>query len=118
MTLSDALSLHEDNRASLAPRGMCLASWYGNCFEPARMSTTLGVTPFLQSRRAACERVHAPANDAYMRDLQLFAPHDCMVSNTLEDNAYALRQIETVMKGDVTPSSGLTFVGSKRRSRR
>ena len=49
--------------------------------------------------------MHQRPNDAYMRDLKLFAPRDCMVSNTTVDNAYALHQIETVMKGDVTPST-------------
>ena len=29
------------------------------------------------------------ANDAYMRDLKLFAPADCIVSNTAADNEYA-----------------------------
>jgi len=58
------------------------------------------------------------ANDAYMRDLKLFAPRDCMVSNTTADNAYALHQIETVMKGNVTPSTALRFGRPKRFPRR
>ena len=58
------------------------------------------------------------ANDAYMRDLKLFAPRDCMVSNTAADNAYALHQIETVMKGNVTPSTALRFGRPKRFPRR
>lgn len=49
------------------------------------------------------------ANDAYMRELALFAPADCIVSNTDVDNDHALRQIETVLKGDVTPSPRLAF---------
>ena len=49
------------------------------------------------------------ANDAYMRDLKLFAPMDCIVSNTAADNDHALRQIATVLKGDITDSSRLTF---------
>ena len=47
------------------------------------------------------------ANDAYMRDYQLFVPTDCVVSNTEEDNAYALKQMETVLKADTTPSAKL-----------
>ena len=39
------------------------------------------------------------ANDAYMRDYKIFAPSDCIVSNTAADNDHALRQIETVLKG-------------------
>jgi nicotinamidase-related amidase len=49
------------------------------------------------------------ANDAYMRDLKLFAPADCIVSNTAADNDHALRQIQTVLKGNVTPSARLSF---------
>lgn len=42
------------------------------------------------------------ANDAYMRDFKVFVPSDCVVSNTEEDNRYALTQMETVLKADVT----------------
>ena len=49
------------------------------------------------------------ANDAYMRDLKVFAPADCIVSNTTADNDHALQQIESVMKGHVTPSTRLAF---------
>ena len=49
------------------------------------------------------------ANDAYMRELKVFAPADCIVSNTAVDNDHALRQIGSVMKGNVTPSTQLRF---------
>jgi nicotinamidase-related amidase len=55
------------------------------------------------------------ANDAYMRELKVFAPADCIVSNTAADNDYALRQIKTVMKGIVAPSTELTFGRRRRR---
>jgi nicotinamidase-related amidase len=45
------------------------------------------------------------ANDAYMRDYEIVVPSDCTASNTPEDNDYALRQIATVLKGDIRPSS-------------
>jgi nicotinamidase-related amidase len=51
------------------------------------------------------------ANDAYMRGLRVIAPSDCIVSNTPEDNAHALRQIEVVLKGRLTPSDRLRFHG-------
>jgi nicotinamidase-related amidase len=56
------------------------------------------------------------ANDAYMRELKIFAPADCIVSNTAQENEHALRQINTVLKGDITPSANLTF-GSRGRAR-
>jgi nicotinamidase-related amidase len=49
------------------------------------------------------------ANDAYMRDFKIFAPSDCIVSNTTADNDHALRQIEAVLKGNLTPSERLRF---------
>jgi nicotinamidase-related amidase len=55
------------------------------------------------------------ANDAYMRGLKIFAPSDCIVSNTTEDNAYALRQIKMVLKGRTEPSSRLTFARARQR---
>jgi nicotinamidase-related amidase len=54
------------------------------------------------------------ANDAYMRDLKIFAPPDCIVSNTAAENDHALRQIRTVLKGNITDSVRLNF----RRGRR
>ena len=49
------------------------------------------------------------ANDAHMRDLDIHVPSDCIVSNTLADNAHALRQIALVMQGDTTPSTRVRF---------
>ena len=47
------------------------------------------------------------ANDAYMRDYDLVVPSDCTVSNTPAENDYALKQIQKVLKGDITPSDEL-----------
>jgi nicotinamidase-related amidase len=55
------------------------------------------------------------ANDAYMRDLRLYVPCDCVVSNTVEDNDYALRQMSSVLKADTTPSHGLDVADLMRR---
>jgi nicotinamidase-related amidase len=49
------------------------------------------------------------ASDAYMRDLELIVPEDCVVSNTQEDNAHALRQMAKVMKAKTAPSTQLRF---------
>ena len=58
------------------------------------------------------------ANDAYMREFKLFAPADCIVSNTSEENDHALRQIASVLKGNLTASADLTFRTNRRRARR
>jgi nicotinamidase-related amidase len=49
------------------------------------------------------------ANDAYMRDLRLFVPADCVVSNTPEDNAHALRQMRGVLKAQTLASDTIRF---------
>ena len=49
------------------------------------------------------------ANDAHMREYKIFAPADCIVSNTVADNEHALRQIQKVMKGNVAASTRLRF---------
>ena len=56
------------------------------------------------------------ANDAYMRELEIWAPADCSVSNTAEENEHALRQINTVLKGRIAPSTSLTFKKSGART--
>jgi nicotinamidase-related amidase len=58
------------------------------------------------------------ANDAYMRDFKLFVPRDCIVSNTIAENEHALQQIETVLKGNITDSTRLTFRADGRSRRR
>jgi nicotinamidase-related amidase len=58
------------------------------------------------------------ANDAYMRELRLFAPPDCIVSNTPAENDHALRQIQTVLKGNVAESTRLHFVTRARQEER
>jgi nicotinamidase-related amidase len=50
------------------------------------------------------------ANDAYMRDFNVIVPADCVASNTEELNDYALEQIRTVLKGDITESTELDLI--------
>jgi nicotinamidase-related amidase len=49
------------------------------------------------------------ANDAYMRELKLYTPPDCVVSNTTDDNDHALRQMRIVMKANAASSDRLVF---------
>lgn len=49
------------------------------------------------------------ANDAYMRDLNVIVPSDCVISNTEEENTHALEQISKVLKADVRESTELDF---------
>jgi nicotinamidase-related amidase len=50
------------------------------------------------------------ANDAYMRDLTLVVPADCVASNTEEETQHALRQMKDVLKADIRPSNQLRFL--------
>jgi nicotinamidase-related amidase len=47
------------------------------------------------------------ANEAYMRDLRLVVPSDCVASNTEEENRHALDQMRKVLKADIRPSDEL-----------
>lgn len=47
------------------------------------------------------------ANDAYMRDFELVVPGDCIASNTSEENAHALKQMNEVLKANTTDSTKL-----------
>ena len=49
------------------------------------------------------------ANDAYMRDFKLVVPADCVVSETEEENQYALQQMAKVLKADTRPAGELNF---------
>jgi len=42
------------------------------------------------------------ASDACMRHYHIVVPADCVVSNAVEENDYAMAQIGQVLKGDVS----------------
>jgi nicotinamidase-related amidase len=42
------------------------------------------------------------ANDAYMRDYKIFVPSDCTASGTEEENQHALKQMQNVLKADIS----------------
>jgi len=49
------------------------------------------------------------AHDAFMRDFHLIIPADCVASNTVEDNRYALQHIQAVLRGDIRPLAALDW---------
>jgi nicotinamidase-related amidase len=49
------------------------------------------------------------ANDAYMRDYQLFIPADCVASIDPETNQRLLQHMEKVLKADIRPSCELSL---------
>ncbi|HET7286798.1 MAG TPA: isochorismatase family cysteine hydrolase [Pyrinomonadaceae bacterium] len=73
--------------------------------------THLGAKNLILTGIAGNNCVLFTANDAYMRDFKVFVPSDCVVSNTEEENAHALKQMETVLKADTTASKQLDLKG-------
>ncbi|WP_347548179.1 isochorismatase family cysteine hydrolase [Pseudalkalibacillus hwajinpoensis] len=49
------------------------------------------------------------ANDAYMREYDLYIPSNCCASNLEEDNEYALRLMEGNLKASTEPSTELNL---------
>ncbi len=74
----------------------------------------LGAKAVVLTGMAANICVLFTANDAYMRDLHLAVPSDCVASNTEEENRYALDQMRKVLKADTRPSTELSFDTLKR----
>ena len=69
--------------------------------------THLGAKNLILTGIAGNNCVLFTANDAYMRDFKIFVPSDCVVSNTEEENAHALKQMQTVLKADITRGAEL-----------
>ncbi|MFO0866777.1 MAG: isochorismatase family cysteine hydrolase [Gemmataceae bacterium] len=67
----------------------------------------LGVQTIVLTGVAANICVLFTANDAYMRDLKLIVPADCVASNTIEENDYALDQMKRIQKADIRVSEEL-----------
>jgi nicotinamidase-related amidase len=67
----------------------------------------LGASNLIVTGIAGNNCVLFTANDAYMRDFNLFVPSDCSVSQTQQENDYALKQMEKVLKADIRPASEL-----------
>ena len=43
------------------------------------------------------------ANDAYMRDFKIVVPRDCLASNQIDQNEYALNVMSHILKADTRP---------------
>ena len=67
----------------------------------------LGVQSLILTGIAGDNCVLFTANDAYLRDYQIFVPADCVASIKTENNDHALRQMEQVLKADTRPSNEL-----------
>ena len=52
------------------------------------------------------------ANDAHMRDFRLIVPADCVASEDEQSDAWALRQMQRVMRADTRASDRVSLRGS------
>jgi nicotinamidase-related amidase len=74
----------------------------------------LGATNLILAGIAGNNCVLFTANDAYMRDFNIVIPADCVVSESPEENEYALKQMEKVLKADIRPATELDIEELKR----
>jgi nicotinamidase-related amidase len=81
------------------------SAFYGTTLDT--LLRDLGTTTVILTGIAGDNCVLFSANDAYMRDLKLFIPADCVASNTVEENEHALRLMQKVVKADIRPSGDL-----------
>jgi nicotinamidase-related amidase len=57
------------------------------------------------------------AQDAFLRDLHIVVPGDCVASNEEAENRYALDHMRTVLKADTRPSTEIDLDELKKRHR-
>jgi len=81
------------------------SAFYGTTLDTLLRS--LGIRGVILTGIAGNNCILFSANDAYMRDLRLWVPSDCVVSNTAAENDYALAQMAKVTKADIRPSIAL-----------
>ena len=81
------------------------SAFYGTTLD--MLLRSLGTKTVILTGIAGDNCVLFSANDAYMRDLELFIPCDCVASESTEENDTALRLMQKVVKADITPSEQL-----------
>ncbi|WP_026574315.1 cysteine hydrolase family protein [Bacillus sp. UNC438CL73TsuS30] len=50
------------------------------------------------------------ANDAYMREFQLYVPDNCIASADDQDNQYALTMMQNVLKANIQPATDKNYI--------
>lgn len=57
------------------------------------------------------------ANDAYIRDLGLHIPGDCIAAESPAKSRFAMRYFREVLGADLSPSARVRFVGVRKTGR-
>lgn len=73
----------------------------------------LGATTLILTGMAGDICVLFSANDAYMRDFEIFVPPDCLASEEAEYNRQVLELMRRVLKADITPSPELRLENTR-----
>ena len=73
----------------------------------------LGATTLILTGMAGDICVLFSANDAYMRDFEIFVPPDCIASEEAEYNRQVLELMRRVLKADITPSGQLQLENTR-----
>ena len=58
------------------------------------------------------------ANDAFLREFNIFVPSDCVISNDARENREALKLMERVLRADIRPSKKLKLATLKQAIRK
>lgn len=82
------------------------SGFYGTTLEV--LLENLGVRTLILTGIAGNLCVLFTANDAHMRDFAVCVPHDCVASNTVRENRWALGQLGTALGIDIRSSRALT----------
>ena len=53
------------------------------------------------------------ANDAYMRDMELVVPQDCVAACNAQEHNFAMEQIKNMLKAEVRPSAEIDFSSAR-----
>src|SRR5207302_2499634 len=69
----------------------------------------LGVSTLILTGMATDIGVLFSANDAYMRDLRIIIPSDCVASQDIERNRQALLLMQRVLKAEIVTSTAIEF---------
>lgn len=100
--LAELLAPHPDDYFVLKPKH---SAFFGTTLDT--LLKYLGAHTLILTGVAGDNCVLFTANDAYMRDLALYIPADCVASISAEENARALAYMQRVTKADIRPSSEL-----------
>jgi nicotinamidase-related amidase len=93
---------HPDDYFVLKPKH---SGFYGTALEP--LLSSLQARTLILVGIAGDRCVLFTANDAYLREYQLYVPADCVLSNGPKENQQALLLMQRVLRADVRPSTRL-----------